>query len=68
MTAGKKNIESEKREITIQESGSVRNMHINADLFCDWQAGRMRQHEEEQFLEHIGACTFCAQQFGDCRA
>ncbi len=65
MTAEKRNVESEKQEIAVQESGSLRNMHINADVFCDWQTGRMGRNEEEKFLEHIGVCTFCAQRFGD---
>ncbi len=65
MTTGKQNMGSEKQETAIRESGAFKNRHINVDLFCDWQTGRMGQHEEEKFLQHIGACTFCAQQFGE---
>ena len=62
MTIGKQSMESEKQQAALRESDSPRNRHVNSDLFCDWQAGRMRRHEEEQFFVHIGSCTFCAQQ------
>lgn len=52
-------------KITIQKRDSLQTGHINKDLFCDWQAGRMKQPEEERFLGHIGVCTFCAEQFGN---
>lgn len=51
-------------KIAAQESGSLQSGHISKNLFCDWQAGRMKQPEEERFLGHIGVCTFCADKFG----
>lgn len=51
---------AETREGIIQEKG-----HITKDLFCDWQAGRMKPPQEGQFLGHIGICTYCAGRFGD---
>lgn len=65
MTAEKQNMAAKKQEVIIQRSDQISEVHINPELFCDWQAGRMRQHEEEKFLGHIGICMFCAQQFGD---
>jgi len=65
MTEGSQDMKLEKKEMTIEEPGRIRGLHITPGLFCNWQAGRMGQNEEEKFLEHIGTCTFCAQQFGD---
>ncbi len=65
MTAGSQDMKLENKEMTIEEPGRIRERHITPDLFCNWQAGRMGQNEEEKFLDHIGTCTFCAQQFGD---
>lgn len=55
---------AETHKIVAQERDSLQSGHISKDLFCDWQAGRMRQPEEERFLGHIGVCTFCADKFG----
>ena len=52
-------------KIAPQERDSLQSGHISKNLFCDWQAGRMKQPEEERFLGHIGVCTFCAEQFGN---
>ena len=52
-------------KIAVQERESMQTGHISKELFCDWQAGRMKQPEEERFLGHIGVCTFCAGQFGN---
>lgn len=38
--------------------------HICRESFCNWQQQKLTNQEEDQFLEHIGACTFCAEQFG----
>lgn len=38
--------------------------HITKKMFCDWQEGKLPDHEEVSFLQHIGDCTFCAGQFG----
>ena len=43
---------------------AVPSVHISRDIFCDWQTGKMKESEETAFLGHIGACTFCAEQFG----
>ncbi len=58
MTAGK-------QEHRKQEKNSLQRKHITKGLFLEWQAGNMEQAKEESFLEHIGACTFCAEQFGN---
>lgn len=42
-----------------------KNPHIDREMFCDWLAGEMNPQRESEFLEHIGKCTFCAQQFAD---
>ena len=47
-------------EVTGREKG---NPHIDKEMFCDWLAGEMDPHREQEFLGHIGKCTFCAQQF-----
>ncbi len=39
--------------------------HISRDLFCDWQEGKLKTPEETDFFTHIGACTFCAEQFAN---
>lgn len=52
-------------KIAVQERDSRQTGHISKELFCDWQAGRMKQPEEERFLGHIGVCTFCAGQLGN---
>jgi len=52
-------------KIAVQERDSMQTGHISKELFCDWQAGRMKQPEEERFLGHIGVCTFCAGQLGN---
>lgn len=52
-------------KIAVQKRDSLQTGHISRDLFCDWQAGRMKQPEEERFLGHIGICTFCAGQFAN---
>lgn len=39
--------------------------HISRDLFCDWQEGKLKEPEETDFFTHIGACTFCAEQFAN---
>lgn len=52
-------------KIAVQKRDSLQTGHISKDLFCDWQEGRMKQPEEERFLEHISVCTFCAEQFGN---
>lgn len=39
--------------------------HISRDLFCDWQEGKLKEPEEIGFFTHIGACTFCAEQFAN---
>ncbi|MCI9176767.1 MAG: hypothetical protein HFH49_17950 [Lachnospiraceae bacterium] len=44
---------------------TLRTGHISRDLFCDWQEGRLKGREETDFFTHIGACTFCAEQFGN---
>ncbi|MCI8484320.1 MAG: hypothetical protein HFH41_08275 [Lachnospiraceae bacterium] len=56
----RKNVEP--REETDKKLPSA---HITQKLFCDWQKGELREPEEKEFLGHIGACTFCAQQFGN---
>lgn len=40
-------------------------VHISRDLFCDWQEGKLKTPEETDFFTHIGACTFCAEQFAN---
>ena len=52
-------------EIVKQEGGTALSAHIDRDLFCGWQEGRLKEEEETAFLEHIGSCTFCAERFGD---
>ena len=44
---------------------TLRTGHISRELFCDWQEGRLKGREETDFFTHIGACTFCAEQFGN---
>ena len=44
---------------------TLRTGHISRELFCDWQEGRLKGREETDFFPHIGACTFCAEQFGN---
>lgn len=39
--------------------------HITKEQFCDWLAGEMPSDREEEFLGHIGSCTFCAHQFAE---
>lgn len=38
--------------------------HITKEMFECWQQGEMNEKQEEEFLEHTGTCTFCAEQFG----
>lgn len=38
--------------------------HITKKMFYDWQEGKLSDQEEVSFLQHIGDCTFCAEQFG----
>lgn len=52
----------ERREETDKKLPSA---HITRELFCDWQKGELKEPEEKKFLGHIGACTFCAEQFGN---
>lgn len=52
-------------ETVKRESGTALPAHINRDLFCSWQEGRLKGEDEMAFLGHIGACTFCAEKFGD---
>ncbi len=47
------------------EGGAGLPDHIDWELFCGWQEGRLMPEEENAFLGHIGACTFCAERFGD---
>lgn len=56
MTAGN-------HERTVQKKNSQEEVHISKAQFWNWQAGRLNSAEEERFLGHIGACTFCAGQF-----
>lgn len=50
--------------VTVRESTSI-SAHITRDLFCDWQKGKLKEPEEMDLFTHIGACTFCAEQFGN---
>lgn len=47
-----------------KEKKAVLPAHMDRNLFCDWQEGRLKGREEIDLLEHIGACTFCAERFG----
>jgi hypothetical protein len=47
-----------------QEGDALSAGHISRKQFCDWQEGRLKGREETDFFTHIGACTFCAEQFG----
>lgn len=47
-----------------EKSTSLPVVHMDRNLFCDWQEGRLKGQEETDLLEHIGACTFCAERFG----
>lgn len=38
--------------------------HVTKEMFCKWQKGTLSAQEEASFLQHIGSCTFCAEQFG----
>ena len=38
--------------------------HITKEQFDCWQHGAVDCSQEKAFLEHIGTCTFCAEQFG----
>ncbi len=49
---------------TEQREPGLRTIHITRDLFCDWQEGKLKEPEETDFFTHVGACTFCAEQFG----
>ena len=48
----------------VKESTSV-SAHMTRDLFCDWQEGKLKEPEEMELFTHIGACTFCAERFGN---
>ncbi len=48
----------------VKESTSI-SAHITRDLFCDWQEGKLKEPEEMELFTHIGACTFCAERFGN---
>ncbi|GFI31569.1 MAG: hypothetical protein HFH50_07870 [Lachnospiraceae bacterium] len=62
-----KNHTEERMKIQLKEpkEPELKTMHISRDLFCDWQEGRLKGREETDFFTHIGACTFCAEQFGN---
>lgn len=62
-----KNHMEERMDTQLEESKehTLRTGHISRDLFCDWQEGRLKGREETDFFTHIGACTFCAEQFGN---
>lgn len=52
-------------QMTEPKEHAIRTGHISRDLFCDWQEGKLKGREETDFFTHIGACTFCAEQFGN---
>ncbi|MCI9492415.1 MAG: hypothetical protein HFH42_04700 [Lachnospiraceae bacterium] len=49
----------------IQCGNTLPSAHITKDQFCNWQEGKLEGAKEEGFFAHIGACTFCAEQFGN---
>lgn len=49
---------------TARESTLI-SAHITRELFCDWQEGKLKEPDEMDLFTHIGACTFCAEQFGN---
>ena len=40
-----------------------KQQHITREIFDSWQQGKINIQQEEEFLMHIGACTFCAEKF-----
>lgn len=62
-----KNHMEERMDTQLEESKehTLGTGHISRDLFCDWQESRLKGREETDFFTHIGACTFCAEQFGN---
>lgn len=54
-----------RKEELMRREPALPSAHITKGLFCDWQEGKLKGAEEESFFTHIGACTFCAEQFGN---
>lgn len=40
-----------------------KQQHFAKDIFDSWQQKKLNCQQEEEFLEHIGECTFCAEKF-----
>lgn len=47
----------------MRELKELDNQHITKEIFDCWQQGKLNRKQEEEFLAHVGKCTFCAEQF-----
>lgn len=43
----------------------LREQHVTKELFQSWQQGSLNSQKEQEFLEHVGRCTYCAEQFAE---